>query len=240
LTKNFQTLSYGAPINIVNRTSQPNDISMISTTFDHAPNYLPSYNIAKGTVVRARAVKPGALPSEIVTNTYFVFPEGAAKYGVPVISLSTNEDRLFDYEDGIFVAGKDFDDWRATHPADDPTYTANANFERSGVEFEKRTHLNYFVNGVEEINQDLGIRVRGGFSRTFPSKSMSLYARDEYGDPDMDYKFFGDLPYDAFTRLVLRNGGGDFYGSTFRDDLCQRSCAFLHCEYNLRSLQWHS
>jgi hypothetical protein len=231
LTKNYQTLSYAAPINIVNRTSQANDISMISTTFDNDPFYLPSYNIFKGTVVRARVVKPGALPSEIVTNTYFVFPEGAAKFGVPVISLSTNEDRLFDYEDGIFVAGKDFDDWRTANPTDDPTYEEEGNFEREGVEFEKRTHFSYFVNGVEEINQDMGIRVRGGHSRTFPSKSMSLYAREDYGDGDFDYSFFNDNPYNSFERLVLRNGGGDFYGSTFRDDLNQRACAFLHCEY---------
>jgi hypothetical protein len=231
LTKNYQTLSYSAPINIVDRTSEPNDISMISTTFDNAPNYLPGYNISKGTVVRARVVKPGALPSDIVTNTYFVFPEGAAKFGVPVISLSTNEDRLFDYEDGIFVAGKDFDDWRALNPTDDPSYEGEGNFEREGVEFEKRSHFSYFVNGVEEINQDMGIRVRGGHSRTFPSKSMSLYAREDYGDGDFDYNFFDDNPYDSFERLVLRNGGGDFYGSTFRDDLNQRICSFLHCEY---------
>jgi hypothetical protein len=231
LTKNFQTLPYSAPINIVNRTSQPNDISMISTTFDNVPDYLPSYNIYKGTVVRARVVKPGALPSDVVTNTYFVFPEGAAKFGVPVISLSTNEDHLFDYEDGIFVAGKDFDDWRALNPNDDPTYEGEGNFEREGVEYEKRSHFSYFVNGIEEINQEMGIRVRGGHSRTFPSKSMSLYAREDYGDGDFDYKFFDDNQYDSFERLVLRNGGGDFYGSTFRDDLNQRACSFLHCEY---------
>ena len=72
LTKNFQTLPYSAPINIVNRTSQPNDISMISTTIDNDPYYLPSYNIFKGTVVRARVVIPGSFPREIQSNKYFV------------------------------------------------------------------------------------------------------------------------------------------------------------------------
>lgn len=230
LNKSYQTLAYTAPINIVNRTSQPNDISMISTTFHNIPLYLPSYNIFKGTVVRARVIKPGALPSDIVTHTYFVTPEGAAKFGVPVISISTNEDRLFDYEDGIFVAGKHFDDWRAANPTEDPEYALAGNYEQRGSAFEKRVHMNFFVDGVEELNQDMGLRTKGGHSRTFPSKSLNLYAKSDYGDADFDYKFFEDQTYDSYERLTLRNGGGDFYGTMFRDDLLHRVVKFLHNE----------
>ncbi len=56
LTKSFQSMQYSAPLTIVDRTSEPNDISTISSTYDADPSYyIPDFNIFKGTVVRARA-----------------------------------------------------------------------------------------------------------------------------------------------------------------------------------------
>jgi hypothetical protein len=79
--------------------SQANDVSAkMSSTFQNVPNYIPDYNVAKGTVVRARAFKTNAMPSPIVTKTYFVSPQGSAMISLPVVSLSITESKFFDYE----------------------------------------------------------------------------------------------------------------------------------------------
>jgi len=230
LTKSYQSLVYSTPINIVDRSPLPNKLATISTTYSHDPTYIPTQPLFKGTVVRAKVVKPGTLSSPIITKTYFVTPQGSAAFDLPVISISVNEDRLFDYEDGIQVAGKDFDDWRAANPTEEPEFNTVGNFFRRGAANEKVGNFTYLVNGVEVVNQNVGMRSRGGNSCAYPSKAMNIYARAELGAASLDYKFFNDLADDSFTRIMLRNGGGDFYGTMFRDELNQTMCKELHNE----------
>lgn len=221
LTKNFTSLAYTDPISIVDRTSQPNDISMISTTY-FDPFYLPSENIFKGTVVRAKVVKTGALASKAVSETYFVTPEGSSRFSLPVVSLSISENVLFDYTDGIYIPGVDFDQWREDNPGLEPEGQEDlANYYRRGQEWEREANMTYFVNGTQVINQNVGLRLHGGSSRDWQNKSFNVYSRAEYGDETMDYAFFPDQPTD-FERLILRNSGADFYETLFRDALNMR------------------
>jgi hypothetical protein len=217
LEKSFNSFQYTEQLTITNRTSEPNDISMISSTFDLQPNYFPNYNIEKATVVRARAYKNGANPSKIVSNTYFVNPDGLSRYTLPVISISVNEDELFDFNKGIYVAGQDFETWRENYPDTPAQYNAKSNWDRRGDETEKRGNINYFVNGVEVLNQELGIRINGGNSRELRSKSLRLYARSEYGKSTFDYPFFDDEEFTQYKRLVLRNSGQDFHNTLYKD-----------------------
>ncbi len=222
ITQSYETLQYTGPINIVNRTSQPNKLAAISSTHHHDPDYFPTSNIFKGTVVRAKTVKPGALDSPTMTRTFFVSPAGADEFSLPVVSLAISEDKLFEYNEGIFVAGVDFDQWRAANPTVDADYyNADANYRRTGDPSERPAHLEYFVNGQEVINQDIGLRVNGGATRAWQSKSLRLVARDEYGDDDFDYQFFQNESLDKFNRLLLRNSGSDFFMTMYRDALAQ-------------------
>jgi uncharacterized repeat protein (TIGR02543 family) len=218
LQKNFTSLEYSAPIAIVDRTLQPNKISTISSTYDYTPPYFPKNLIYKGTVVKAKVIKSGALSSEVITKNYFISPQGNNRFTLPVVSLSIDENKLFDYTNGIFVAGKDFDDWRDINPSVVPDYEIG-NFARKGVNYERIANLNYFVNGVEVINQNIGIRIHGNYSRTYPNKSLNIYARSDYGIDKMNYKFFSDQDYTNYERVTLKNFGGDFYNTLFRDAL---------------------
>ena len=228
LTQSYQSMTYTAPISIVDRSPLPNKIANISTTYHHDPTYLPTSPLFKGTVVRARVVKPGTLSSPIVTKTYFITPSGSAEFALPVISLSLNEDRFFDYEDGIQVAGIDFDTWRAANPSEEPTWQEVGNFYRRGSANEKIGNFTYFVGGEQVVNQDVGIRTRGGNSCAFQQKAMNIYARAELGAAKLNYKFFNDLTDNSFSRIMLRNGGGDFHGTMFRDELNQATVAGLN------------
>ena len=229
LSKSYKTLQYTAPISIVDRSSQPNKIAAISTTFSFNPTYIPANPIYKGTVVRAKLIKPGALESKTVSKTYFVSPLGVNRFSLPVVSLSINEDELFDYNKGIYVAGIDGDTWRTNNPTTDPRWLEGiGNYYRSGIENEKVANMTYLVNGSEVLNQEVGIKMRGGISRTFQSKSLTISARSDYGKNSLDYKFFSDLTYNSFTGLILRNAGGDFLNTMFRDALNQQICKSLY------------
>ncbi|SCY85628.1 putative Ig domain-containing protein [Flavobacterium caeni] len=218
-TNTYQTLTYSAPIVISDRTSQPNKLTGISSTYDANPDYFPGYNVFKGTVVRVKAIMPGSDPSPVVTRNYFVSPQGTGRYSIPVISLSINEDKLFDYENGIYVAGKLFDDYRIDNPTDVPDYPIG-NYTQKGSGFERRANFSYFVNGQQVLNQDIGIRVQGNYSRIYPNKSLNFYSRQEFGADKMNYKFFDDRDDLGYTRVVAKNGGSDYFNSFIKDALC--------------------
>ena len=222
LTKSFTTLQYSVPIAIVDRSSQPNKLASISSTYSFDPDYIPTSPIYKGTVVRAKLVKPGSLDSKTVTNSYYISPLGINRFSLPVLSLSLDENKLFDYNDGIYVAGKDFDKWRIDNPLLEPDYIEDANYTRTGIETEKITNMTYFVDGLPVLNTDIGIRIHGGGTRAFQSKSLKLYARSDYGANSLDYKFFNDKKDDKFESLVLRNSGNDFKNTLFKDALNHR------------------
>lgn len=218
LTNSFRSLEYVAPVTIEDRTNQPNDISMISSTFDFDPSYyLPDYQLFKGTVVRAKAYKPGALPSKIISQSYFVSPEGNNLFSIPVVSLSVDENKFFDYNNGIYVAGVDYDNWRVANPTETPLYYSDSNFDRSGDESERTGHFSYFVNGSEVLNQQVGIRINGGGSRAFQNKSLRLYARPELGADTFDYPIFPNENFTSYNRLILRNSGNDFFNTYYKD-----------------------
>ncbi|HEY0091098.1 MAG TPA: lamin tail domain-containing protein, partial [Flavobacterium sp.] len=220
LSKSFTTLSYTAPVSIVDRTSQPNKIASISSTYDFVPEYIPSSSIFKGTVVRAKVIKPGAISTEAASRTYFVTPVGASRFSLPVISFGISENKLYDFEDGIYVAGIDYENWRIQNPTTEPYYIEDiANFFRRGIDNERVANMSYFVNGTEVINQDVGIRISGGSSRAWQNKSLAIHSRDEYGDETLDYTFFPNQPTN-FKGLILRNSGSDFFETMFRDALC--------------------
>jgi hypothetical protein len=230
LHKTYQSLTYSTPINIVDRSPQANKISMINSTYKHDPSYFePASPIFKGTVVRAIVVKAGALSSQIASETYFVTPLGNNKFSLPVISIGLTESKLFDHEDGVYVAGKDWDDWRDANPLDEPDFVERGNYYQSGIEYEKEANFTYFVGGAEVVNQNVGIRIHGGESSTYESKSLNVYARSDYSSDLIDYKFFNDLTETSFDRLVFRNSGGDFHNTMFRDALNHAIVKSLRC-----------
>ena len=63
LTNNFRTFQYSTPLPIADRSAVPNKIASMSTTYSFNPTYIPATPIFKGTIVRAKLVKAGALDS---------------------------------------------------------------------------------------------------------------------------------------------------------------------------------
>lgn len=214
LNESFTSNTYTSPFVIADKSNQPNKLSNKNTRQD--PLYTPPNPVRKATTVRARAYVNG-VPSEIISKTYFVWP-GGNPYQIPVISLQIQEDKLFDYEDGVYTAGKDFDDWRAANPANNQWYRPDwCNYWRSGALWEYPAHVEYFsassLNSVMNING--GFRIHGNNSRANAIKSLRLYAKSDYDDVDVfEHQFFNDKIPGAvnpdnqlFKRLMLRGEG---------------------------------
>ena len=228
------TFRYKEGIEIGDATSNENTYSMrtdVTTGFDldavnnlskgrRIMNYhVPDYPVDKCTIVRAVFYDIHDEPGEVETASYFVGYEGREGYGgVKVISVVTDPSNLFDYEKGIYVTGKTFDDFAAADSFNNDEiwyrhfwWWWDANYHNNGPDWERPASVQFFSkDGDLLLQQEAGIRIQGGGSRGFLPKSLNLYARRVYdGNTRFHYDFFG-TGYEA-KRLTLTCGGDDCY-----------------------------
>ena len=105
---------YTSPISIADRSNEPN---VYSAKTDISANQVtpPSSPVDKAAIIRAVAVDSQGRVSDIVTKTYFVGKTNDPYYtNMKVVSLVTDPDNLFDYEKGIYVKGKIYDEQNGT------------------------------------------------------------------------------------------------------------------------------
>lgn len=217
---------YAGAINIVDRSDEPNTISMIPTISYRFAE--PKENIFKITTIRARSYnKITKAPGPVVTHTYLVHPGMASRYSLPIISLVVDPNDFFDQETGIYVTGKSPDVVAADN---EHYYFWPANYHERGEDWERPVFLEYFdVEGNLLFSQNAGVRIHGVASRSYRQKSLRLYADLEYDAIDrFNYPLFPGLndikgeKIDSFETFILRNGGTDFGSSFMRDVLIQR------------------
>ncbi len=223
LERNFRSFIYEDAIILADQSGEEDKLARISATVQDIAE-IPGLPVFTGNVIRARAFKEGFLPSEIITHSYFITPEGAEKFRLPVLSIATAENHLFDYDDGIYTPGVDADQWRIDHPGEVFTWPFRGNFRRRGDQWEYPAHFELFEYPGKEraFAQNVGIRIHGGATRSFPNKSLRIYARNMYSDSHLEYPFFG-ISGQAYKRLILRNSGNDFPTSIWRPDFPSRT-----------------
>ena len=203
---------YSGPITVYDRTQHPNVFSTIRTsfrTFDWRRWYEPEEPVTKATVLRVMTHKEGNIPA-YSKKTFFVLPEGDERYDVPVISIATDSLHLFDHETGIYIPGIHY------------SGGGTGNYHQRGEEWEREATFELFESdGDRVLNQNIGIRIHGGFSRELAQKSLRLYARNRYGESRFEHQFFGETDDDSFNRLILRNAGNTWGEDMFMDALAQ-------------------
>lgn len=185
------SLTYQAPIPVSDRSAETNRISLIPSTSDSNPSYLPVNPVKKATVVRARAYVDG-VPGTAAAATYFVSAGTAFDYPIPLVSMFFNEADFFDYDNGIYVAGVD-------HVTSSGGRVCNwGNFNRGGSPSERPGHFQLFENGGLALDQAVGFRVHGNCSRRNAFKSIRVIADRDYEARDvLDHPFFTDPVPDA-------------------------------------------
>lgn len=231
-------LTYKLPLRIVNTDAQPNTISADrNITLEW---YMPPQKpVPKCTIVRAVCVSPEGICGKETMAAYFIGRTEVYYEKMDTISLVTDASNLFGSANGIFAIGYRYEDWKkssqyvAYELPSDPRYPTNYN--QHGREWERPATIQVYKDGQAVFEQAIGIRVKGNYSRANAQKSLTFYARKEYGKGKMDYDFFDgkclDMngePITAFDRVCIRSGGNDYAGVRFRDDLNQELMGQTH------------
>ena len=231
-----ESKQFTQPILINDKSSEPDILSNredIAQPADSVKRELPKNPVDKATVVRAILVDENGNQSNVVSNTYFInYNEKADYYSdVKIISLLIDESSLFDYDNGIYVLGKKYDEWLKGDDFDSstPEWFMPANYTQKGREWERKATIQFFENGVIELTQDIGVRIHGGATRSYTQKSFNIYARKDYDKSKLEYELFsgslfsqnGNTPINVFDTFMLRNGGNDAMYTRFRDKLIQ-------------------
>ncbi len=159
------------------------------------------------TVIRARAFKNNKLPSNILTHSFIINEPST----LPVISISTPPEFLFDEEIGITPGICKSDELGSPPPFD-----MSANFWKR---WERPVHIEFYTpEGEQGFKQDAGIAIFGGFlGRQLRQKAFTLYARNKYGDPDFDYPLFQSKSSNSCSRFLLRCSSNDYNRTFIRD-----------------------
>ena len=225
----IESEKYETPITVEDMSDTAN---RLSARTDIAPNGVekPRENVDKAAVIRAVSVDSEGRISEPVTKTYFIGKTNSGYYPqMKVISLVTDPDNLFDYDTGIYCLGKAYETENTGAGRNVQTWNLIANYSMRGREWERPASFSLFENGEKVLEQNVGIRIKGNYSRSLPQKSFNIYTRQDYGTPEFDYDFFDGEATKAkngkaitkYEGVVLRNGGNDNGTAFFRDSINQ-------------------
>lgn len=191
----------------------------------------PAQPIDKATVIRAVCIDAFGNRSEIVNGIYFVgFDKKEAYDGMNIISITTNPDNLFDFEKGIYVLGKTFDDTLvegAGMPPALPNFGNWAgNYKNRGKEWEREAYICFFdADRNLTLSGYYGIRIQGGASRYMLPKSLNIFARKRYGAQTIPAQpLFGE---DWQLKSVNLNAGGQGVDTKIHDLLVNTLAADL-------------
>lgn len=209
---------YKGPVKLYSKVNSPNVFSIIPTNGPNTNKHFiwkePREAVYKANVIRACSYNK-IKTSEVISSTYFIDPNIYHRYTFPIVSIITDSMNLFGFDKGIYVPGKYYDHYSGS-------FWGTGNFLMEGEEWERKAHIEFFeTDGGIGFSQDIGIRIFGNGSRGLPEKSISLYARSEYGKSTIDYQVFPDRKKYSFKRLILRNSGQDFLESLFLDSYVQ-------------------
>ncbi|OUM64281.1 hypothetical protein PIROE2DRAFT_8960 [Piromyces sp. E2] len=193
--------AYSGAIKMYDRSTEENVYSMYqyesnspySTTLQN-PYVSNKSKFDKVTIVRAATKLSDGSWSPVVTKTFIVMDQSKLQYykDIPFVSLVTDPSNLYDKDKGIHVCGQQYLDWK-----NGPNYNPNksewdsdnvANFFSRGREWEREGNISIFRNGKEELNQDIGIRIKGASTRNHQTKSFNIFARKEYGESKVKYE----------------------------------------------------
>lgn len=181
--------------------------------------YTGPIELTETTVIRAIAVAKGKKTSDIVDLTYII----NENHSLPVASLVTEPDNLWDYYDGIYVEGPG----------------ASSKFPYTGANFwkkwEKEATVSLYEMDGTGFTSPCGIRIFGAYSRALPMKSFSCFFRSSYGAGELSYPLFGEEGLDVYEAFLFRNAGQDFDGARMRDPLLSElasTAMYMPCQKN--------
>ncbi|MBQ6222513.1 MAG: CotH kinase family protein [Solobacterium sp.] len=192
---------------------------------DHTFTLEETPEIPDAWIIRAASFSPDGTMGPVSTHTYFPNRSLTSEYpGIMVISLVTEPENLLDYEKGIMVTGKYYDEWTQKEGSseilkDNNTwYLIEGNYTQNGKDWERPVTVELFDESDQlSVRQDGGLRIQGHASRMYSHKSFRVYFRKDYGEKRLMYDLFPGDGTDSYRYITLRNGGNAAQDLPFKD-----------------------
>lgn len=221
LSMSYNSTLYSSPITVSNANNLPNKYVNINSTFqgmDYAPGNAANDKVR---IFKFRVEKAGYLPSEVVCRTFIV---GNRDYNLPIFSVQISPEQLWDLDDGMYVAGRDFLNWRAAYPNTNG-YSGQYNFFR---EQDASGHVTFLGKNAEKFDHPWTVAIQGGTSRYYPNKGLKFSTKNTlYDEHDIDFFEEGKETTQGF---VLRNSGNDYWKLLLKDAAIHQICLGMNFE----------
>ena len=164
------------------------------------------FTVNKTTNYTFRLYQDGYLPSVPVTRSYI---KTSNAYTLPVVSIVGDKKFFTDPKIGLDCDG----DGTNGKTGNGQDYPRNYN-----QPWDRPVNFNYLsADGKMLYNQDVNIKVSGGWTRSQRFRSFKLKASKIFdGQNRYDYSFFPQKPFIRNKTLLLRNGGNDVWSHNAR------------------------
>ena len=159
--------------------------------------------IDKTTTISFGVLRGGIL-EKIESKTFLI----DFKTKFKVVSISIDDNFLFDFNTGIYVKGpRAWLDTVAKH-------YRNTNWERK---WEKEHFIEVFnEDGERIISNNAGLRIFGGMTKYYPEKSLRVIFRNIY-DSTVTHADLFDSGSKKYKQFILRHSGNDYRNTRFKD-----------------------
>ena len=227
------TATQNAEIRYTTNGSEPTESSTL---------YSSSLNPSQTIVYRARAFKPGMIPSKTVTRTYILYANNVLR-SVPIVSIVTDWNKNFFKPNGITaIVGGHWDNsnpWIGNWFPDSPD-DYNIPMQR-GRPYERPISIEFLYYGTGIWNQtDCGIRIAGSdytrpkyrlqnlsgqWKNTCPhvdKPQFNIYFRSDYGEKNLNFDLIPNYTIKKFNSLRLRGGKNDWQNPFIVDEFVRR------------------
>ena len=180
----------------------------------------------------------GGKCSNVQSATYILAENPEEDITLDLISITSDHKNLYDYETGIMVDGKTYDDNIAKGMSREKEYVPgnynnrDANWIRNAeiVSLDaKKIKSDFDLENVVDWNQKVGIQISGNTSAANDVKSLKLVANEKYGYNKLAYNFdesgnstIGLVIPKKYNSLRLRAGGQDIGTGNIRSSIASR------------------
>ena len=207
---------------VVDVNQNPNSITRFTTNGDVPEstdllfNSSVSFNNSSVLSVRAFSTNNN-LPSEVVDRTFIINEQN---HNLPVFSIITNNDNLWDWNNGLYVFG--------------PNADLN-NYPYFGSNFwepwSKWSRMEFFdANQNKQFETQFDLEIHGGWSRAEPQKSFRIDTKSIYKGP-IEYPLIpGKSNLTKFNNFNLRNGGQHGRNDRIQDAIVSRVVKETHID----------
>ncbi len=159
----------------------------------NSPLYKKPIKICKNSVIKAIAIEKNRFQSPVVMHTYLI----KEKVSLPVVSIGVDKKYLFDKEIGII-----------------------SNYEKDWL---RPASIEYIENGKSCFMKNIGLKINGNNTRSYPQKSFAIIFKKKFGDKILKYRLFKDKPYiNKIKSFILRNSGTYWGGSLISEGVSHR------------------